>query len=63
MISYTAPFGVVVSTNGQFVFVTNFGPDNVAVFTIGAAGVLSPTVPGTFNTGTNPQGIAVPGRP
>ncbi len=62
----TTPNAVTVSPNGQFLYVAN-GGGNVSAYTITAGtGVLVPLGAGLgnpFSAGTNPTGIATPGRP
>jgi 6-phosphogluconolactonase (cycloisomerase 2 family) len=55
----TSPSGVVVSPNGQFLYVSNQGSDNVSAFTInGTTGALT-GVGAPVAAGTAPSGVAV----
>jgi 6-phosphogluconolactonase len=61
--STPSPGGVAVSPGGQYLFVTNFGQNTVATFSIGAGGALTqvgaPAVSGGGETGSEPEGIVV----
>ncbi len=60
----SAPVGITINPDGQFLYVANSGSTSVSGFTIGAGGVLVPTTPATFSTAPQaPIGIATPGRP
>jgi 6-phosphogluconolactonase (cycloisomerase 2 family) len=55
----TSPSGVVVSPNGQFLYVSNQGSNNVSAFTInGTTGALT-GVGAPVAAGTAPSGVAV----
>jgi hypothetical protein len=58
------PFFVAVSPDGESVYVTNFGeqdvtPGNVSQYDVGAGGALTPKGTATVGTGLGPSGIAV----
>jgi len=54
----TAPYGLAVDPSGMFVYVANFGTDDVSAFSLDAtSGAL--TEVGTFAAGTGPHGVAV----
>jgi DNA-binding beta-propeller fold protein YncE len=57
----TAPIGVAMSPNGQFLYTSAFTPNKVSVFSVAANGSLAPvSCSGTnCNTGTGPYGIAL----
>jgi 6-phosphogluconolactonase len=62
----TTPNGITIEPNGQFLYVAN-GGGNVSAYAIGAGtGALTPLGVGLgnpFPAGSNPSGIATPGRP
>jgi YVTN family beta-propeller protein len=53
------PFGIAVNPDGQSVYVTNVGSDDVSQYDVGLSGVLSAKSPATVPAGSGPQGIAV----
>jgi DNA-binding beta-propeller fold protein YncE len=53
-------WGVAVDPSGQYLYVTNKTGNSVSVFSIGAAGALTPLA-SSPNTGNAPEGIAVTG--
>jgi DNA-binding beta-propeller fold protein YncE len=55
----TKPFGVAVSTNGQFVYTTDLESNEVSAFRIGEHGGLAPIECPGCHTGESPTGIAV----
>ena len=59
----TSPSGVTVSPNGDFLYVSNQGSNNVSAYTITAVtGVLVPLISGVgnpFAAGTSPSGVTV----
>jgi len=57
----TAPIGVAMSPNGQYLYTSAFTSNKVSAFSVAANGSLTPvTCSGTnCNTGTGPYGIAV----
>ncbi len=57
----TAPIGVAMTPNGQYLYSSAFTPNKVSAFSVAANGSLTPvTCSGTnCNTGTGPYGIAV----
>jgi DNA-binding beta-propeller fold protein YncE len=55
----TRPFGVAVSTSGQFVYATDLKSNEVSAFRIGEHGGLAPIECAGCHTGESPTGIAV----
>ena len=53
----TAPISVNVDPSGAFVYVANFGSNNVSVYSIGGGGALTPGSPVTTATGTFPTSV------
>ncbi|MFZ0638169.1 MAG: beta-propeller fold lactonase family protein [Candidatus Acidiferrales bacterium] len=53
------PKMVVVTPNGQFVYVVNAGDNTVSMYSAADTGVLTPLTPPTVPTGNLPQGLAV----
>lgn len=53
----TTPFSVNVDPSGAFVYVANFGSNNVSVYSIGGGGALTPGSPATTATGTFPTSV------
>ena len=58
----SGPWGVAVSPNGQYVYVTNDGTDGsggISQYTVGAGGALQPMATPTVAAGSGPWGVAV----
>ncbi|NJN36007.1 MAG: lactonase family protein [Nitrospiraceae bacterium] len=61
----TTPRALAISRNSQFLYVANSGSDNVTIFSIGTAGVLTPVPPSTGNPnpvsagGLSPVALAI----
>ena len=55
----TTPAGVTINVKGQYLYVSNFGSNNVSGFTIASDGTLSPTPksPYALGNGLGPQSI------
>jgi len=55
----TDPVALAVSPTGKFLYVANQLANNVAAFSISAAGALAPLGPLPYDVGTAPSGLAV----
>jgi DNA-binding beta-propeller fold protein YncE len=54
------PEGVAVDPTGKFVYVTNYGSDNVSAYTIDThRGLLTEVEGSPFTAGEGPQGVAI----
>ena len=55
----TTPTGVTINVKGQYLYVSNFGSNNISGFTINSDGTLSPTPKSPYGVGTGvgPQTI------
>ncbi len=59
----TAPSGITIEPNGQFLYVANGNSDNVSAYTILGTGALTALSGSPFPAENTPVGIASPGRP
>jgi DNA-binding beta-propeller fold protein YncE len=53
------PYGIAVTPNGSFLYVTNANGGAVSAYAIGSSGLLSPLSTPAFPTGVSPFEIAI----
>lgn len=53
----TTPSGIAIAPKGQYLYVSNFGSNNVSGFTIASDGTLSPTNQSPYPAGIGPQAM------
>jgi DNA-binding beta-propeller fold protein YncE len=55
----TAPIGVAMTPNGQYLYTANASSASISAFSVGSSGSLTPVSCSGCTTGTTPYGIAV----
>ncbi len=58
---FSGPFGIAITPNGRYAYVTNFGSNNFAPFgtTVSVVDLMNNVIVDTINVGIQPAGIAI----